>query len=68
MSKPKITLEQILKTVRARPPNPELDLATVDFMDLPESEQRAILFRELCYQGGQINWIMAQFGVGPLAK
>ena len=62
MSEPRITLRQILDEVAKRPPNPDLELATVEFLDLPEAEQRAILFRELCWHGGQLNWLMAQFG------
>ena len=62
MSKPNVTLQQILDEVAKRPPNPDLDLATVEFLDRTDAEQRAILFRELCWQGGQINWLLKQFG------
>lgn len=60
MSEPKVTLAQIMEAVRARPTNPDGELAVLEFLDLADSEQKILLFRELCYQGSQINWIIAQ--------
>lgn len=68
MSEPKITLQQILEASRARPTTPELELCVVEFMDLSPSEQNAILFREMCHLSASMNWILAQFGVGPAGK
>lgn len=60
MSEPKVTLAQVLEAMRARPVAPELEIAALDFQELPDSEQKDILFKALCHQGAQLNWIMAQ--------
>jgi ribosome-associated protein YbcJ (S4-like RNA binding protein) len=60
MSEPKITLQQILKQVAEKPTSPEFELALVEFLELSDSEQKAILFRGLVDTGGQINWILAE--------
>jgi hypothetical protein len=60
MSKPKITLQQILKQVADNPTSPEFELALVEFLEFSDSEQKAILFRAIVDTGGQINWIIAE--------
>lgn len=61
MSEPKITLQQILDAARARPLSPELELAALDFQELPDSEQKDVLFKALCQVSAQVDWILAQF-------
>ncbi len=61
MTKPRITLQQVLDAARAEPASPEMELAALDFQELPDSEQKDILFRAICHQGAQINWLLAKF-------
>jgi hypothetical protein len=35
-------------------------LAALDFQELPDAEQKDILFKALCQQGAQINWLLGQ--------
>lgn len=60
MSEAKVTLKQMMAIAAARPTTPELELAVLDFLDLSESEQRVLLFREMCHLSGNINWLLAQ--------
>lgn len=60
MSEPKVTLRMLMDAMQSRPSSPDLELAVVEFMDLSDAEQKNMIFRELCYQGGQINWLLAQ--------
>lgn len=60
MSEPKITLAQIIAHVRARPTSPDMDLAELEFLDLPDSEQKSLLFRELVDISSKVNWIVAE--------
>lgn len=58
MSDPKITLKTITDMVHARPTTPEFDLALLEFLDLSDSEQKALLFKELVNIGSQVNWLV----------
>ena len=57
MSDPKVTLKDIIAMVNARPTTPECELALIEFLDLSDSEQKALLFRELVNLSGQLNLI-----------
>lgn len=58
MSKPNITLAQIIAQVRARPTNPDMEMAVIDFLDLSDSEQKILIFREIADLSGKMNWIL----------
>lgn len=60
MSEPRITLQHILEVVRARPTTPDAELAIVEFLELPDAEQKTLIFRELINIGAQLNWIGEQ--------
>lgn len=57
MSDPKVTLKDIIAMVNARPTTPECELALIEFLDLSDSEQKALLFREIVNLNGQLNLI-----------
>jgi len=60
MSEPKITLQTIREMIEARPTTPEFDLALLEFLDLSDSEQKAMIFKELVNIGSQINCIVSR--------
>lgn len=62
MSKPNITLAQIIAQVRARPTNADMELAVIDFLDLSDSEQKTLIFREIADLSGKMNWLLERLG------
>jgi len=59
MSEPKVTLAQILQAMRAQT-TPELELAIADFLDLPDAEQKIVLFRALVMDSARMDRLEAQ--------
>lgn len=62
MNGPKVTLAQIIEQIRARGTTPELELALVEFLDLPDSEQKVLIFREIVNLSAKINYLLARLG------
>lgn len=60
MSRPKVTLAEILARQRARPMTPELELAIVDFLDLSDAEQKIVIFRGLVELSANVDWLLAR--------
>lgn len=58
MSEPKITLAQVLEKARSLPTSPELELAVMDFLELPDNEQKVVLFRAIVQLSAQMDWII----------
>lgn len=60
MSKPKKTLQDVLREVEQRPTTPEYDLALIEFLELSDAQQKSVLFRQIVDLGSQLNWIIAE--------
>jgi hypothetical protein len=60
MSEPKFTLQAILDYARGVPTSPEFDLAVIEFLELPDSQQKALLFRAVVDLSAQLNWIVSE--------
>lgn len=61
MSKSKVTLAKIIEAVNSRPTTVDLDLALIEFLELSNSEQKSLLFKELCNISSQMNFLMSRF-------
>ncbi len=60
MSQPTITLKTIMEMVDARPTTPEFELALVEFLDLSDAEQKALIFKEIVHLSSQLSWIASR--------
>lgn len=61
MTDPKVTLAKIIEAIHNRPTTSDLELALVEFLELSDSEQKALLFRELVHISSQVNFLMSRF-------
>ena len=50
----------MIRDLRAHPLTAEGELIMIEFMELPDSEQKAILLRALIQHASNIDWLVAQ--------
>lgn len=58
MSGERTTMREIADAIHKQPLTPDGELALVEFLELADGEQKAIIFRTLAQQGAQLNEII----------